>query len=116
MKKNGLSKKDKRSLLKWMLIDFLGYLQYKLENDLFTLDEMIAIRTFFYDKLDIMGTSEDFARYYGKPAVNVRVVINRKLLAKPVRKVLYPFKEFSKVVPDTWKTDCNTQNAENQPQ
>ena len=113
MKRDGDKKKD-TEMLKKLLGDFFGYLQYKLENDLFTLDEMVAIRSLFYDRIHLMGTSEDFARYYGKPAVNVRVVINRKLLSKPTRKVLYPFKEFSAVVPDTWKQGCITQSAENQ--
>ena len=64
-----------------------------------------SMRTAALWHLEIWGTIEDIAKYYNKTPNNVRVVINRRLLSKPKRKVLYSFTDFAKIVPDSWKKD-----------
>ena len=91
------------NLGKKILSDFLGFLKYKVDNDLLTIDEISAIKEIVMKEIPLSGTSEDFAKYYHQSPINVRSVINRKLLAKPKRKVLYPFLEFSEIIPEKWK-------------
>ena len=88
---------------KTILSDFLGFLKYKVDNDLLTLDEAKALASIIKQGVELYGTSEDFARYYNQNPVNVRSVICRKLLARPSRRVLYPFSAFSSVIPDKWR-------------
>ena len=98
---------------KKILSDFLGFLKYKVDNDLLTLEEEQALVHIIESGLPLSGTTDDFASYYHQAPVNVRSVINRKLLDRPIRKVLYPFAPFSQVVPDSWRTKkCCTEDAD----
>ena len=97
---------DKQNLAKKILSEFLGFLKYKVDNDKLTLDEEQALVNLIEGNLPLSGTSDDFADYYGQSPVNVRCVIHRKMLAKPVRKVLYPFLSFARVIPSKWKSRC----------
>lgn len=104
------SSKD-RNFAKKIISDFLGFLKYKVDNDKLSLSEMQdAIRVI--DKIDLHGTANDFAEYYGQSPVNVRSQISRKMLEKPIRAVLYSFRSFSKIVPDKWKHPCCTHSAD----
>ena len=94
---------DNKILVKRILSDFLGFLRYKVDNDKLTLEEEQAIVRIIEENLPLSGTSEDFARYYKQSPVNVRSVINRKMIDKPRRLVLYPFLKFSKIVPEKWR-------------
>ena len=75
---------------------------YKLENNLCTPEEIRSVERMIESNLELDGTITDIATFFDKPEVNVRVVINQKLIAKPKRKVLYPFIKFLKVVPKKW--------------
>lgn len=88
---------------KIILSDFLGFLKYKVDNDLLTLDEEQAILRVIENGVPLHGTSDDFAEYYKQSPVNVRSVICRKMLDKPKRKILYPFAAFSRIIPDSWR-------------
>jgi hypothetical protein len=94
---------DNKILVKRILSDFLGFLRYKVDNDKLTLEEEQAIVRIIEENLPLSGTSDDFARYYKQSPVNVRSVINRKMIDKPRRLVLYPFLKFSKIVPEKWR-------------
>ena len=48
-------------------------------------------------------TIEDLAKFYGVSPGNVRATISRKLIAKPIRRVFYPFHKFLKVVTTKWR-------------
>ena len=88
---------------KEVLSEILSYYKYKVDNGLCTMEEMESAKKALEESMEIYGTIEDFAKFYDKTPVNVRVAINRKMIAKPKRKVLYPFHEFLKVVSDKWR-------------
>ena len=87
---------------KIFLSDFFGFLQYKVDNDLLTLDEVESLAKIIREQIPISGTAEDFAGYYGQSVDNVRVTISRKYLGKPKRKVLYSFIKFCGIKPSKW--------------
>lgn len=88
---------------KLILSEFLSYLKYKVDNDLLTMEEVESIVRTLEDNLTVLGTADDFARFYCQPRTNISSVINRKMMAKPIRKVYYPFKAFRKIIPEKWK-------------
>lgn len=75
---------------------------YKLDNNLCTPAELRSLERMAEGNLEMDASIKDIATFFGKPEVNVRVVINQKLIAKPKRKVLYPFIKFLKVAPRKW--------------
>ena len=88
---------------KGYLLDILAFWKYKVDNNLCTMEEIESVSKALQENLETNGTVKDFAEFYGQPEVNVRVAINRKLLAKPKRVVMYPFHKFAKVVSDKWR-------------
>lgn len=90
-------------VLKEIIIDFLDYLKYKVENDKLTLQEADSLAKTIESGLELTGTADDFSDYYRRPRSNVHVVINRKMLSKPKRRVFYSFNEFRKLIPKSWK-------------
>lgn len=85
------------------LHDMLSFFQYKLDNNLCTMEEIESVSKTLQENLQVSGTIKDFAKFYNKPEVNVRVAIHNKLLDKPKRVVLYPFQKFAKVVSEKWR-------------
>ena len=75
---------------------------YKLDNNLCTPEEMRSVSRLIEGNLEMDASIKELADFFGKPEVNVRVAINQKLIAKPKRKVLYPFLKFLNVVPQKW--------------
>lgn len=75
---------------------------YKLDNNLCTPAELRSLERMVEGNLEIDASIKEIADFFGKPEVNVRVAINQKLIAKPKRKVLYPFHKFLKVAPRKW--------------
>lgn len=94
---------DNQKLVKRILSDFLGFLRYKVDNDKLTLEEEQAFVKLIEDNLPISGTSDDFAKYYRQSPVNVRSVINRKMMERPRRMVMFSFLKFSRIIPDKWR-------------
>lgn len=86
-----------------ILSDMLGYYKYKVDNNFCTMEEMNGAIKALESNIEVNGTISDFAKFYGVSESNVRATICRKLLAKPKRKVLYPFGAFAKIVPDKWR-------------
>jgi len=76
---------------------------YKLDNNLCMPEELRSLERMAESNLKLNGTISDFAKFYGVSEVNVRSTINRKLISKPIRRVLYPFHKFSKIVPESWR-------------
>lgn len=89
--------------VKEILSDFFGYLKYKVDNDRFTLEEEQALIRLIENNIPLVGTSEDFAKYYNQPQVNVRSVITRRMLEKPKRMVVRSFSSFCKIIPSSWR-------------
>lgn len=90
---------DIKSYLKEILLFYL----YKIEKNGCTMEEMTSVLHILEENMGINGTIEDFAKFYGVSEQNVRTTISRKLIAKPKRRLLYPFQKFSKIVPDKWR-------------
>ena len=89
---------------KRIILEFIDFIRFKIENDSLTMQEAESIAKTFMENLNLSGTPEDFARFYGQPRTNVSSVINRRILEKPVRRVFYPFNTFREVIPDKWKS------------
>lgn len=88
---------------KKVLAEFLGFLKYKVDHDLLTMEEVESLAKAIEENVTILGTTDDFARYYGQSKTNVSSVINRRMIQKPTRKVYYSFKAFRKIIPDKWR-------------
>lgn len=88
-----------------ILSEILEYYEYKVDNNLCTMEEMNGALKALESNMEINGTIDDFAKFYDVTPGNVRATISRKLIAKPKRKVLYPFHKFLKIVPDKWRKD-----------
>lgn len=86
-----------------ILSDILAYYKHKVDNNLCTMEEMNDALKALESNMVVHGTISDFAKFYDVSESNVRATICRKLLAKPKRKVLYPFGAFAKIVPDKWR-------------
>ncbi len=84
------------------LIGIFEYYIYKLKRNGCTMAEIESATRAIIENMEIDGTISDFAKFYGVPENQIRATISRKLLAKPKRKVLYPFHKFAKVVPERW--------------
>lgn len=88
---------------KQILSEMLAYYKYKVDNDLCTMAEIESAQKALTENMQIYGTIDDFANFYGVSPGNVRATISRKLLAKPIRRVFYPFHKFLKIVPTKWR-------------
>lgn len=88
---------------KQILSEMLAYYKYKVDNDLCTMAEIESAQKALTENMEIYGTIEDLAKFYGVSPGNVRATISRKLLAKPIRRVFYPFHKFLKIVPTKWR-------------
>jgi len=87
---------------KKIVLDYLEYLTFKVRNDSLTMEEADSLARTFTENLRLIGTIDDLARYYGQSRDNVKVVINRKLLSKPLRRVFYSFNAFRQIIPKRW--------------
>ena len=89
--------------LKHNLSEIIGYIKYKVDNDLCTPEEIEAVSKMAMENLKLYGTIEDLAKFYEVPESKVRNTINRKMIEKPKRRVYYRFLSFMKIVPNKWK-------------
>ena len=92
---------------KQILIEFLDFLKFKVENDLLTMEDVESISKMIESGMPISGTIEDFSNFYGQPRSNVRSLISRRMVEKPVRKVYYPFNALLRIVPNSWLVKRN---------
>lgn len=91
------------SITKNLVLEFLDFLKFKIENGRLTMHETDSIARAIQENVELTGTADDFAEFYKKPKCNIHVVLSRKMLSKPKRRVLYSFNEFRKRVPASWK-------------
>jgi hypothetical protein len=89
-------------IVKRNLKEVLQFGIYKLDNNLCTPEEIQSVSRMIGSNLEMDASIKELADFFGKPEINVRVAINQKLIAKPKRKVLYPFLKFLNVVPQKW--------------
>ena len=88
---------------KQYLIEILDYYKYKLTNGKCTMDEIKSVTNAIVENTELDGTISDFAKFYRVSETNVRATIARKLIAKPKRKLLYPFHKFARIIPERWR-------------
>lgn len=91
--------------IKSYLTEVLEFYLYKVKTNGCTMEEMNSVLHMLEENMGVNGTVEDFAKFYGQSEQNVRTTISRKMIAKPKRKVFYPFYKFLKIVPDKWRED-----------
>lgn len=91
-----------QGLGKKIVLEFLDYLSFKVRSDSLTMEEADSLARVFMENVSLTGTIDDLAGYYGQSRENVRVVIHRKLLGRPMRRVFYSFNAFRKVIPRKW--------------
>ena len=91
-----------RNISKIIVCEFLDFLKQKVENDEFTADELSSLIHSIAEGTELYATAEELGRFYGQSTHNVHCVINRRMLSKPQRRVYYPFREFKKIIPDSW--------------
>lgn len=89
--------------LKHNLSEIIGFIKYKVDNDLCTPEEIEAVSKMAMENLKLYGTIEDLAKFYDVPESKVRNTINRKMIEKPKRRVYYRFLSFMKIVPAKWR-------------
>ena len=89
---------------KKLLIDFLDFLRFKVENGELTADEIDSLVHNVLKQSDVYATAEELAAFYGQSLQNIRCVVSRKLVKKPRRKVYYPLHEFQEAAPVSWQT------------
>lgn len=92
-----------KNVCKKIVLEFLAFLRYKVQNDLMTMDEIESLAKMLEESLIVIGTVDDLARFYNQPRTNVSSTINRRMLEKPLRKVFYSFNAFRKIVPASWR-------------
>ena len=96
------NKPSLQTISKKILLNSIDFLRYKVEHDTLTVSEAEALARFFCESLNLCGTADEFAEFYGKSKNNVKVILCRKTDATPIRKVLYPFAKLVKALPRTW--------------
>ena len=89
--------------IRGLLAEFLGFLKHKVEKGSLTLEEQQALLRVFEESIPVYATADDIAAYYGKTKEAVHLIVHRKLLSKPKRRVLYDFREFRKIAPEKWR-------------
>ena len=94
--------------IKQLLLEFLDFFRYKIENDLLTMGEVESLVKAISERVILLGTIDDFAQFYEQSHTNVSSVIKRRMIPKPVRRVFYPFIAFSKIVPQKWHERIKT--------
>lgn len=86
------------------LIEIFDYYKFKLKRGGCTMAEIEAAKKTLLENMEISGTLDDFAQFYGKSKTAVSSQIKRNLLAKPKKNVtLYPFHKFRKIIPPSWR-------------
>lgn len=94
---------NEQSIAKKIILEFIDYIRFKIENDALTMEEADSLARNCMENLNLTGTPDDFAKFYGQPRTNISSLINRRLLEKPTRRVSYSFNHFRKVIPLKWK-------------
>ena len=81
------------------LMRILEFYHYQLDNDNCKMGDIESLKKILMENMELSGTVEEFAQFYGTTESNVRNIINRKMVQKPKRRVYYPFHAFTKIVP-----------------
>lgn len=90
--------------LKEELLRVLRYYESRIEQGSCSMSEMESALRTLEENMEVNGTIDDFARFYGKSKDAVNSVIKRRMIDKPKRNVvLYPFHKFNRLIPSSWR-------------
>ncbi|MBO4718961.1 MAG: hypothetical protein J5658_03705 [Prevotella sp.] len=84
------------------LSEMFDFLAYKVRNGAMTLEEMDSVMRLFSECSSPKATVRELSRFYGQTEDNIRHIIHRNMMPKPVRKVYYDFLSFCRFVPKRW--------------
>ena len=87
---------------KKIINEVLDFLKFKLNSDSCTPEDIKSIYEMCQKSIDSIGTVEDFSKFFGVPEQSIRTLINRRVIAKPKRRVYYRFMDILKNVPHNW--------------
>ena len=93
----------KSNFAKEMILEFLDYIRFKIENDRLTMDEADSIAKTIQGGVRLSGTLDDLSAFYNQPKTRIKSVIYRRMIAKPERRVYYSFNAFQPLIPPKWK-------------
>lgn len=93
----------KERVVQEVLADMFGILSYKVRNGAMTLEEMKSVMDLFSQASTPKATVKELSDFYGQREDNIRHIIHRNLMPKPVRKVYYDFNSFCRFVPKRWR-------------
>lgn len=66
-----------------LLSEILGFYKYKVDNNLCTPEEIKDAEKVLVENMEVYGTINDFAEFYGKSKDAVSSVIKRRMFEKP---------------------------------
>ena len=93
MNENGIDVKEELR----MILRF-----YDQRLDSCTIEEAESVSDAIISNVELRGTAEDFARFFGKSVDSVRHILHRKVFDKPKRQVTHSFTKFLKQIPKSW--------------
>lgn len=85
-----------------VLCDCFAFVGNKIKDGTVTIEDVRSMFEIVMSSTGARASIKEIARYYGKSEVNVRSVIKRRVLGKPVRRVYYDFSEVCRKVPESW--------------
>lgn len=95
---------DKDAIIaKESLKEIFQFCIYKIDNNLCTPEEIKSLERMVSNNIELNATISQIADFYGVSETSVKATISRKLFAKPIRCVLYPFHKFRLIRPSRWK-------------
>ena len=94
---------NEKNIWKELILEFMDFARMRISDNNLTLGEWESIAKTIAEGMNLKGTTDDFARFYGKTKTNVTTVIDRKMLAKPERCLLHSFNDFQRAIPQVWK-------------
>lgn len=89
---------------KKIILEFLDFLKFKIENDALTAGELESLARMVMENANLYVTIDELSAYYGKSKDAVNSVIKRRMIQKPRRNVvLYSLSAFRKILPSSWR-------------
>ena len=98
----------KENLIREALADMFGILEYKVRHGSMSFDDISTIVSIIEANGGIKATTSDLAGFYHQSEDNVRHVLHRNYMPRPVRKVYYDMLSFTKNVPSKWRAKAST--------
>lgn len=91
------------NIIREAVADMFGMLEYKVRNGDVSFDDLRSLVALFEIHGGIKATATDLANYYHQSEDNVRHILHRTYMPKPIRRVYYDMFSFAKNVPLKWR-------------